>query len=80
MMYSIKTAKQFGAILRGFRKQQAMKQIDLAGKTGLPQSRISTIEDDPSGLSFERVLKILSALNLELVVRERKPQPDKSDW
>ena len=44
---------------------------------GLTQSRIADIEADPGKVSVENLLKILSALKVQLVLED---QQDQQDW
>jgi len=67
--YSIKTPKQLGAVLQGYRKQAHLTQAQVARTVGLPQSGISELELDPSTASLNRIFKLLAGLDLELVVR-----------
>lgn len=69
--YTAQTPKQLGSILLGLRKKGKLTQAAVGSKVGLPQYTISLLEKDPSTASLARVYKLLSALNVELVVRER---------
>lgn len=69
--YPLQTPKQLGAILMGLRKKRALTQKSVGRMVGLPQNAVSLMETDPSAASLARVFRLLSALNVELVVRER---------
>ena len=78
--YPIKTPQQLGAVLQGCRKAQALTQAQAGARVGLPQKEISKLELDPSNTSLVRVFKLLSALDLEIVVRERGSAGNTSEW
>lgn len=61
--------KQLGAALRRFRKATGRTQGDLAGDTGKRQATVSTLEAGAGTL--ESLFSVLSALELELVIRPR---------
>lgn len=50
--------------IRQQRKNLGISQIDLAAKTGLPQSTISTIEQGKSDTTCSVISKIAAALNV----------------
>lgn len=80
MDYPIKTPDQLGAVLKGFRRDRKLTQAVLGSKVGLPQNAVSEIESLPGRSSVARVFKLLAALNLDLVIRARKPSDPHSDW
>ena len=65
-----RTLEQLGATLRRFRKQQSLTQGDLGALINKRQATISTLEAGQGG-TLETLLAVLSALDLELVVRPR---------
>ena len=76
MDYHISTPMQLAHMLRDVRKSQKLSQ-DAAGKLmGLIAKTISSLENHPEAASVDSLLKLLSALNLELIVA-RKNQDDK---
>ena len=78
--YTVKTSRQLGAVLRGYRKEQSLTQQEIGKKAALPQPSISEMETDPGRAALSRVLKVLGALDLELVIRERKNDSERLDW
>jgi len=78
--YPIKTPQQLGAVLRGYRTEKKLTQQDIGTKAGLAQNAISQIEAKPGPASLARIFQVLSALDLELVVRSRKPSDNSSEW
>ncbi len=78
--YPIKTPQQLGAVLQGCRKAQALTQAQAGARIGLPQKAVSKLELDPSNTTLARVFKLLAALELEIVVRERGSGDNPSEW
>ncbi|MFA6962270.1 MAG: helix-turn-helix domain-containing protein [Opitutaceae bacterium] len=78
--YPIKTPQQLGPILRGYRKEKKLTQQGVGTKVGLAQNAISQIEAKPGPASLARIFQVLAALDLELVVRSRKPAERLSEW
>jgi HTH-type transcriptional regulator/antitoxin HipB len=70
MDYVARTPAQLGQILRSCRKQRALSQQQVAAKIGMKQPTISAVENGSGGTSLESVYRLLSALGLELVVRD----------
>ena len=80
MEYPIKTPEQLGAVLKGFRRERQLTQATAGSRAGLAQNAVSEMEANPGRTSFLRLLKLLSALDVELVVRNRKPAAKSSEW
>jgi HTH-type transcriptional regulator/antitoxin HipB len=77
MDYLVHSPDQLTHILKGTRRQKKMSQEAVGGLIGLKQEAISTLERAPGGSSVARLLSVLSALGLELVVRDI-PKADKT--
>lgn len=76
----ITTSRQLGADLRNWRKQRRLTQAQVAESIGLAQKAVSALESHTGHVSIERLFQVLSALDLELVLRERQtPSPDDGD-
>jgi transcriptional regulator with XRE-family HTH domain len=65
--------KQVGAAIRRFRKQQGLTQSMLAQRMHTRQATVSTLEKGDA--AFGTVVDALTALNLEIIVRERSKTP-----
>jgi len=78
--FPIKTPQQLGSVLQGFRKDQGLNQTDAGSKVGLGQSVVSQLEKSPERAGWGKVFKLLSALDLEIVVRPRGSGVRKSEW
>lgn len=78
--FVIRTPRQLGPVLQGYRKGRPLTQAEVGRTTGLPQSEVSRLELDASGASLSRVFKLLAALDLELVIRSRGKNTPPSEW
>ena len=77
MDFHISTPAQLAHTLKDVRKSRKLSQ-DAAGKlVGLLPKTISSLENHPGAASVESLLKLLSALDLELIVA-RKNRNDKN--
>ncbi len=80
MDFPIKTPQQLGAVLKGFRRDRRLTQAEVGARVGLAQNAVWEIESDPARSSVARVLKLLAALEVEVVVRPRQPQGKQAAW
>lgn len=71
MSQSARTAKQLGALVRRERRRQGYSQAKLGEKIGLRQATVSKPEAGQPATQLQTLLDALTALNLEIVVRER---------
>lgn len=78
--YPVKTPQQLGALLQGCRKTRQLTQAQVGARVGLPQKEISKLEMNPASTSLARVFKVLAALELEIMVRERGATEKSSEW
>ena len=70
--YTVKTPDQLAPLLRSFRKARGLNQSSAATLIGTTQQAISAIERDASSTSIERFIKLLAALDVELVLRDNR--------
>jgi HTH-type transcriptional regulator / antitoxin HipB len=86
MDYQILTTAQLSSHLRSLRKAQNLTQTQLGLRVGLSQSRIGKMERNPAQVSVGELVKILTALDVRIVLREAPAKPpfgptnDKTDW
>lgn len=71
MDHIARTPQQLASILKSWRTRQKLTQQDVAAKVGIKQSTVSVTEADASRAQVDTLYKLLSALGLELVIRER---------
>lgn len=69
MDFTALTPDQLAAVLRGRRQTLGLTQRELGVRVGLLQKTVSSLETDPSGSSITSLYRLLSALDLELVLR-----------
>jgi len=80
MEYPLKNPQQLGAVLQGLRRERRLTQAAAGAKVGLAQNAVSMLETNPTNASLARVFKLLSALELEIVVRDRRKRSETSKW
>jgi len=73
----VRTAADIGALARDWRKQQGMKQADVAGVSGSGNRFIVDLESGKPTLQLQKTLDVLQLLGLEVVVR---PKTDRGVW
>ncbi len=66
-----RTSRQIGAALRRRRRSMNLRQSDIGSRTNLRQATISALENGEAGTQLRTLINVLTALDLELVVRER---------
>lgn len=72
MEYRLAIAQQLPGLLRSIRKKNRITQQQLGERLGLSQRMVAKLEAHPEKASFERVLHALNALEIDLVLKERK--------
>lgn len=71
MEYPILTTRQLAQGLRGWRKSRNLSQAEAAGRVGLLPKTVSALETGPETSTVGSLFKLLSALDLELVIRSK---------
>lgn len=71
MDQATRTQAQLGAYLRRARKTKGLTQSSLAEQIRKRQATVSNLESPEGGATLETLFAVLSALDLELVVRPR---------
>jgi len=66
-----RTPKQIGAAIRRRRRTLGLNQQAIGQKTNLRQATISGLEAGEAGTQLRTLFDVLTALNLELVIRPR---------
>lgn len=81
MKYPVRTTQQLAMILQGCRKQAGITQKQAASKVGMLPKTISSFETDPDNSSIASLFKLLSALDLEMVLQSKQPgQISGDEW
>lgn len=81
MDYPVKTPEQLAQVLKGVRKDRGLTQTAVASRMRSLQSKISALELHPEKASVERFLRMLSILEVDLILRDRRtPRRRSSQW
>ncbi|NKB38744.1 MAG: transcriptional regulator [Gammaproteobacteria bacterium] len=78
MEKTIYTPEQLGAALKSYRKTKGVSQTEAGINVGLLQKTVSALEIDTSKSSVDSLFKLISALNLELVLRPKGVEVDET--
>ena len=72
--FVVRTSHQLPLLLSAFRKTAQLTQADVAILMGVTQQTVSAMERNAKAVSAERLMKLLSVLGVDLVLRSR-PAP-----
>ena len=72
--FVVRTSHQLPILLSAFRKTAKLTQADVAILMGVTQQTVSAMERNPQAVSAERLMKLLSVLGVDLVLRSH-PEP-----
>ncbi len=72
MNYFIPTPDQLPAVLRSMRKERGLTQKEAALGCGLLPKTVSLLENDPGRCSVENLFKLISFLNSELHIMDKR--------
>ncbi len=70
-----RTPQQLGQALKARRAKLKVSQTEVGRKVGIKQDTVSVLEIHTTSSTVETLFKALSALGLELVVREKASAP-----
>lgn len=73
------TPKQLALILRGQRSLRQLTQAEAGARVRLLTKTVSKLENQPENSTIESLFKMLSALDLELVVRPKSDGTDRPE-
>ena len=68
----IRSNRDLGAVIRLARKQKKLRQLDVAKKAAVRQASIADIENAATTANLNTITKVLSALDLDLVIVPRR--------
>jgi len=80
MSYAVHTPQQLGAVLKGQRRAHKLTQQNVGAAVSLLPKTVSKLELDPETATIESLFKLLSALELEIVLQARQQKSTPSDW
>ena len=69
MDHPLQLASQLGRHLKSLRKSRGLTQAQLGALLGVGQVRVAAIEKNPASVSLDQLLRMLAALNAQLVLR-----------
>jgi HTH-type transcriptional regulator/antitoxin HipB len=72
MNYSVKTISQLGNSLKSIRQTLGLTQTEAAQRVGLLQKTISTLELGSEKSTIGSFLKLLSALDCDLIIAQKE--------
>ncbi len=75
--YPVYTLRQLGLVLRNHRKAQGKTQAVAGGGVGVLAKTVSALESNPGASSVASLCKLLSALDLDLILRPKESLPPK---
>jgi HTH-type transcriptional regulator/antitoxin HipB len=76
----VQSASALGRALRDARRRRGFTQQELARRAGVAQPTVSNIERAVSPASLDTLLRLLAALRLELVLKDREDSAASSPW
>ena len=83
MQRKIISPESLGFALREERKKKGLNQTELGRSLGIDQTTISKVEQGKPGTRLDTLLRLFSALDLELVLQHKNLPPSKNsdeDW
>ena len=69
--HPVKHPQQLAPLIRAMRRQAGLSQAALAARLGVSHQAISQLEKQPERVTVERLMRVLSALKIDLVLRPR---------
>jgi HTH-type transcriptional regulator/antitoxin HipB len=79
--YVARTPQQLGQILKACRKKRQLTQGAVGARVGVRQARISGVETHGADITVDTLYRLLSALGLEMVLRDRQPRDSRpTEW
>ncbi len=78
MEYNVHTPQQLAQALRSQRKSRRLTQKAAGAPVGLLPKTVSALESSPERSSVESLFKLLSTLELELVLRPKSSDTDQT--
>lgn len=79
-MIRLNSPQQAGQILVTRRKALSLSQAAVAACLGISQNRLSALEAHPERFTLDRLLALASQLGLELVLQDKTPPTNESEW
>jgi HTH-type transcriptional regulator / antitoxin HipB len=78
-MATIRSARQFGGVVRAERKRRRWTQAVLAERSGVSRAWLARFETGHPAASLEQVFRVLAPLDLDLSVVARQISPAEAE-
>lgn len=76
----VNSPRILGQCIRRARKNKNLSQQEAGSPFKLDQTTISSIEQGAAGTRIETLFRLLAALDLELVIQDKKIDYEKAEW
>ena len=77
----IRNNNDLGAAIRQARKNQDLRQVDVAQKASVRQALVSELENGATTAKLDTVIRVLAALDMDLsIVPRRKAEFDPTEY
>ena len=77
----IRNNKDLGAAIHQARKNQDLRQVDVAQKASVRQALVSELENGATTAKLDTVIRVLAALDMDLsIVPRRKAEFDPTEY
>lgn len=73
--FTVRTSEQLPELLQAFRKQAGLTQAEAALRLGVTQQTLSAFERNAEKVNASRLMRLLSILGVELVLRKGEQPP-----
>lgn len=81
MKQIINSPASLGQAIRRVRKRKKLSQTQAGEPFNVTQCNVSRVEQGKNGIQIDTLFRLLAALDLELVIREKDPDNfRKEDW
>lgn len=80
MSYTVHTLEQLGPVLKGLRKAQNLTQKEVGDAVDMLPKTVSKLELEPDTATVDSLFKLLSALQLEVVLQSRQQESSTREW
>jgi HTH-type transcriptional regulator/antitoxin HipB len=80
MSYTVHTLEQLGPVLKGLRKEQNLTQKEVGAAVDMLPKTVSKLELEPDTATVDSLFKLLSALQLEVVLQSRQQESSTREW
>ena len=68
----VRSNQDLGSVIRSARRQQNLRQVDVAQKASVRQALVSDIENGVTTAKLDTIIKVLAALDLDLSIIPRR--------